>query len=175
VDTLLTSIERWYDQPHGTIYLDGVDIRELNLTWLRTNIRLVQQEPVLFAGTVYENVASGLFGTEHAALPDAEQRVLVAKACEDAYADEFIERLPKVCRMLLLMNPSNKHRATTHSWENVPRISQVDRSNALPSPAASSATPRSYCSMKQQVRWIRRPKGSSNRLLTGCRKIVRRS
>jgi ATP-binding cassette subfamily B (MDR/TAP) protein 1 len=57
----------------------------------------VQQEPVLFSGTVYENVASGLLGTEKANLPEAEQRALVEKACKDAYADEFIEQLPKVC------------------------------------------------------------------------------
>jgi ATP-binding cassette subfamily B (MDR/TAP) protein 1 len=44
---------------------------------------------------VYENVASGLFGTEKANLPEAEQRVLIEKACKDAYADEFISRLPK--------------------------------------------------------------------------------
>jgi ATP-binding cassette subfamily B (MDR/TAP) protein 1 len=56
----------------------------------------VQQEPVLFSGTVYENVASGLFGTEKANLPEAEQRALIEKACKDAYADEFIARLPKV-------------------------------------------------------------------------------
>lgn len=56
----------------------------------------MQQEPVLFSGTVYENVASGLFGTEKANLPEAEQRVLIEKACKDAYADEFIEQLPKV-------------------------------------------------------------------------------
>jgi ATP-binding cassette subfamily B (MDR/TAP) protein 1 len=88
--------ERWYDQSSGTILLDGVDIRELNLTWFRTNVRLVQQEPVLFSGTVYENVASGLFGTEKAGLPQHEQRALIEKACKDAYADEFITRLPKV-------------------------------------------------------------------------------
>ena len=51
---------------------------------------------MLFAGTVYENVASGLFGTEKATLPEAEQRALIEKACKDAYADEFIERLPNV-------------------------------------------------------------------------------
>jgi ATP-binding cassette subfamily B (MDR/TAP) protein 1 len=68
----------------------------LNLHWLRTNVRLVQQEPVLFAGTVFENVAYGLFGTEKANLPSEEQRALVVKACKDAYADEFIDRLPKV-------------------------------------------------------------------------------
>jgi len=94
--TIIGLIERWYDQASGAIYLDGTDIRELNLTWLRTNIRLVQQEPVLFSGTVYENVAFGLFGTDKANLPESEQRALVEKACKNAYAEEFIERLPKV-------------------------------------------------------------------------------
>ncbi|KAH8723660.1 multidrug resistance protein 1 [Phaeosphaeriaceae sp. PMI808] len=93
--TIIGLLERWYDQPSGQIYLDGVDIRELNLTWLRTNIRLVQQEPVLFSGTVYENVAFGLSGTDKANLPEAEQRALIEKACKDAYADEFIDRLPQ--------------------------------------------------------------------------------
>ncbi|KAF1850793.1 P-loop containing nucleoside triphosphate hydrolase protein [Cucurbitaria berberidis CBS 394.84] len=93
--TIIGLLERWYDQSSGTIYLDGTDIRELNLTWLRTNVRLVQQEPVLFSGTVYENVAFGLFGTDKANLPEAEQRALVERACKNAYAEEFIERLPK--------------------------------------------------------------------------------
>jgi ATP-binding cassette subfamily B (MDR/TAP) protein 1 len=95
--TIIGLIERWYDQTTGTIYLDGTDIRELNLTWLRTNIRLVQQEPVLFSGTVYENVAFGLFGTDKASLSESDQRALVEKACKDAHAEEFIVRLPKVC------------------------------------------------------------------------------
>jgi ATP-binding cassette subfamily B (MDR/TAP) protein 1 len=93
--TIIGLIERWYDQASGLITLDGIDIRELNLRWLRTKVRLVQQEPVLFSGTVYENVAFGLVGTEKANLPESEQRELVQKACKDAYADEFIERLPK--------------------------------------------------------------------------------
>ncbi|KAF2127626.1 multidrug resistance protein-like protein 1 [Dothidotthia symphoricarpi CBS 119687] len=93
--TIIGLLERWYDQPSGAIYLDGTNIHELNITWLRTNIRLVQQEPVLFSGTVYENVAFGLFGTDKAKLSEQEQRVLVKKACRDAYAEEFIEQLPK--------------------------------------------------------------------------------
>lgn len=56
----------------------------------------MQQEPVLFSGTVYENVAFGLAGTDKASLPAAKQRALVEKACQIAYAQEFIERLPKV-------------------------------------------------------------------------------
>ncbi|EFQ93765.1 hypothetical protein CFE70_003811 [Pyrenophora teres f. teres 0-1] len=93
--TIIGLIERWYDQSKGTIWIDGIDIRELNLTWLRTNVRLVQQEPVLFSGTVYENVAVGLFGTEKANLPEDKQRELVEKACRDAYAQDFIEQLPQ--------------------------------------------------------------------------------
>ena len=102
-------VERWYDQPSGTIYLDGTDIRELNLTWLRTNIRLVQQEPVLFSGTVYENVACGLFGTDKAHLSESEQRHLVEKACKDAYADEFIQRLPKVSTFCAVHSPAARN------------------------------------------------------------------
>lgn len=99
--TIIGLIERWYDQASGLITLDGIDIRELNLTWLRTKIRLVQQEPVLLSGTVYENVAFGLIGTDKGSLPESEQRELVKKACKDAYADEFIERLPRVGYVLL--------------------------------------------------------------------------
>jgi ATP-binding cassette subfamily B (MDR/TAP) protein 1 len=94
--TIISLLERWYDQAEGTLHLDGVDTRELNLRWLRTNMRLVQQEPTLFSGTVFENVAFGLFGAEKSSLPEAKQRILVEKACKAAYADEFIERLPKV-------------------------------------------------------------------------------
>jgi len=88
--------ERWYDASSGDIYLDNVKIQDLNLRWLRTNIRLVQQEPVLFSGTVFENVACGLYGTDKADFSEYEQRKLVEEACTAAYADEFIEKLPKV-------------------------------------------------------------------------------
>jgi len=120
--TIIGLIERWYDQASGAIYLDGTDIRELNLTWLRTNIRLVQQEPVLFSGTVYENVAFGLFGTDKANLPDSEQRALVEKACKNAYAEEFIERLPKVSILLLRYSSYGLlmlNRVMRRSWVNV--------------------------------------------------------
>lgn len=94
--TIVGLLERWYDAGSGRILLDGTPIAELSLKWLRTNIRLVQQEPVLFSGSVYENVVCGLAGTDKAKLPEAEQRALVEKACIAAYADEFIDRLPKV-------------------------------------------------------------------------------
>ena len=61
--TIIGLLERWYNPQSGTITLDGYETDQLNLNWLRTNIRLVQQEPVLFQGTVFENIRSGLTGT----------------------------------------------------------------------------------------------------------------
>ncbi|KAF7560030.1 hypothetical protein G7046_g4121 [Stylonectria norvegica] len=92
--TIFGLLERWYMPSHGSITLDGHPIEILNLQWLRTNIRLVQQEPTLFSGTIYQNVVDGLTGTNLAALPDEEKRNLVVKACKAAYAHDFIETLP---------------------------------------------------------------------------------
>ena len=88
-------MERWYDQAAGTITLDRRNIHDLNLRYLRTKIRLVQQEPVLFSGTVFDNVAYGLLGTEHENASAEKKLQLVRDACKDAFAHEFIEQLPE--------------------------------------------------------------------------------
>ncbi|KAI6848552.1 multidrug resistance protein [Hortaea werneckii] len=93
--TIIGLLERWYDQNDGVILVDGVDIRELNLKWLRTHVRLVQQEPVLFSGTVYDNVAHGLVGTEHEDASQEKKLRLVEDACKEAFADDFIKDLPE--------------------------------------------------------------------------------
>jgi ATP-binding cassette subfamily B (MDR/TAP) protein 1 len=93
--TIVALLERWYDQASGTITLDGRNIRDLNLRYLRTKIRLVQQEPVLFSGTVFDNVAYGLLGTEHESATAEKKLQLVQYACKDAFAHEFIEQLPE--------------------------------------------------------------------------------
>ncbi|KAL6410723.1 ATP-binding cassette sub-family B member 5 [Ilyonectria robusta] len=62
--TVVGLLERWYNPNSGSITLDGVPIEKLNLRWLRTNVRLVQQEPVLFNGTVFNNISNGLVGTK---------------------------------------------------------------------------------------------------------------
>lgn len=41
--TIVGLLERWYDPASGALFIDGLDIREINLQWLRTNVRLVQQ------------------------------------------------------------------------------------------------------------------------------------
>lgn len=93
--TVVALLERWYDQTAGSITLDGQSIRDLNLRYLRTKIRLVQQEPVLFSGTVFENVAYGLLGTEHENATAEKKLQLVQDACKDAFAHEFVELLPE--------------------------------------------------------------------------------
>merc|ERR1719453_2617227 len=57
--TIISLIERFYDPQSGVITLDGIDIKTLNVRWLRSQLGLVAQEPVLFQGTVAENIAYG--------------------------------------------------------------------------------------------------------------------
>ncbi|KAF5855225.1 hypothetical protein ETB97_009654 [Aspergillus alliaceus] len=93
--TVTGLLERWYNVQDGRITLDGVDITELNIQWLRTHIRIVQQEPTLFNATIFENVAYGLAGTEYADASQEEQLQRVITACKAAYAHDFIEALPE--------------------------------------------------------------------------------
>lgn len=69
------------------ITLDGWDIRTLNTKWLRENIGIVSQEPVLFATTIAENIR---YGRED--ISDAE----IERAAKEANAFDFISRLPDV-------------------------------------------------------------------------------
>ena len=61
--TVFQLLMRFYDPDEGRITLDGVDLRDLKLSWLRNLIGYVGQEPVLFATTIKENL---LFGKEDA-------------------------------------------------------------------------------------------------------------
>lgn len=93
--TIIALLERWYNPGSGSIAIDGRPIEKLNLRWLRTNVRLVQQEPVLFMGTVFDNVRYGLIGTKFEHAPEEEQRKLVADACKLANAHDFVSELPE--------------------------------------------------------------------------------
>ncbi|KAF8584127.1 P-loop containing nucleoside triphosphate hydrolase protein [Ramaria rubella] len=92
--TVVSLVERFYDPLSGVVKLDGRDLRELNVKWLRSQIGLVSQEPTLFATTIEGNVAHGLIGTkfEHAA--EEEKMQLIKEACVKANADGFIAKLP---------------------------------------------------------------------------------
>ncbi|PHH90831.1 hypothetical protein CDD83_2543 [Cordyceps sp. RAO-2017] len=92
--TIFGILERWYPFSAGTVTLDGHALGDLNLQWLRTNIRLVQQEPTLFSGTIFQNVVDGLTGTDMVQLADEEKQRLVIEACKASYSHDFIQDLP---------------------------------------------------------------------------------
>ncbi|KAL3698000.1 hypothetical protein R1sor_012076 [Riccia sorocarpa] len=84
--SVIQLIERFYDPQDGQVLLDGVDIRELQLKWLRSQIALVSQEPVLFATSIRENIR---YGKEDATQEEIES------ACVLANAALFIDRMPE--------------------------------------------------------------------------------
>ncbi|TFK23400.1 multidrug resistance protein 1 [Coprinopsis marcescibilis] len=92
--TVVSLVERFYDPTSGLVRLDGVDIKDLNLKWLRSQIGLVSQEPVLFATTIQGNVAHGLINTPHENASEEEKFALIKEACVKANADGFISKLP---------------------------------------------------------------------------------
>ena len=83
--TLVDLIPRFYDVVEGRITIDGTDIREVAVADLRRLMGNVNQEPILFNASVFENIA---FGVEDATLEKVRQ------AAEVAHADEFINEMP---------------------------------------------------------------------------------
>lgn len=92
--TIVSLVERFYDPISGVVRLDGHNLRDLNLKWLRSQIGLVSQEPTLFGTTIKGNVAHGLIGTKYEKVSDEEKFALIKEACVKANADGFITKLP---------------------------------------------------------------------------------
>lgn len=116
--TIISLVERWYQLPmspaaedsnQGAISVGEHNINSLDLKWWRAQIGLVQQEPFLFNDTIFNNISFGLTGTKRENASDELKRELVEKACREAFAEEFIKRLPEVSDSLLrLQDLSNE-------------------------------------------------------------------
>jgi len=74
----------------------------MDLRWWRSQIGLVQQEPFLFNDTIQKNIEYGLIGTPWENASEEKKLSLVKNACREAFADEFISRLPNVRLPFLL-------------------------------------------------------------------------
>ena len=84
--TVAALIPRFYDPTQGTIYMDGIDIKQYSFEQLREQIGVVPQRAVLFTGTIESNLK---WGNEHATKEQMEQALHIAQA------EEFVSRLPK--------------------------------------------------------------------------------
>ncbi len=84
--TVFALLLRFYDPQSGAVRIDGFDVRDVDPRALRRLVAVVPQEPVIFATSVIENVRYGRPGAS---------RAEVERACADAFALEFIERLPQ--------------------------------------------------------------------------------
>ncbi|KAL2825583.1 P-loop containing nucleoside triphosphate hydrolase protein [Aspergillus cavernicola] len=93
--TVVGLVERFYIPVRGTVLLDGHDIKDLNLRWLRQQVSLVSQEPVLFGTTIYKNIRHGLIGTKYENEPEDKIQELIENAARMANAHDFVTALPE--------------------------------------------------------------------------------
>ena len=87
--TVVSLIERFYDPALGSLTLEDTDLRDFNIKWLRSQIGIVSQEPVLFDCSIAENIRYGALFTE---VSDNE----IIEAAKSANIHSFIESLPEV-------------------------------------------------------------------------------
>lgn len=87
--TLVNLIERFYDPLSGSLKLDNIDLRDLNIQWLRTQIGTVFQEPALFDCSIADNIR---YGANFREVTDEE----VVEAAKAANVHDFIQSLPQV-------------------------------------------------------------------------------
>ncbi|KAJ8621637.1 hypothetical protein MRB53_030166 [Persea americana] len=84
--TVISLVERFYDPQDGEVLIDGINLKNLRLGWIREKIGLVSQEPILFMTTIKKNIAYGKVG---ATLEE------IRRAIELANAAKFIDKLPQ--------------------------------------------------------------------------------
>jgi ATP-binding cassette, subfamily B, multidrug efflux pump len=101
--TLLSLLPRLHEPPPATVFIDGVDVREIPLATVRGAIGFVAQEPFLFSASVADNIAFGLPRAESRGLPRAESsapdarpsQARIEEAAATARLDKDIETFPK--------------------------------------------------------------------------------
>ncbi|KAI0240733.1 ATP-dependent translocase ABCB1 [Lamellibrachia satsuma] len=109
--TCVSLVERFYDASNGSVLIDGVDVRSLNVQWLRAQLALVSQEPVLFNTTIHDNIAYG----DNARTPTMDEVIAAAKK---ANIHNFIASLPLESTPCVNKVTARKH--STRKWEKKP-------------------------------------------------------
>ncbi|KAL6034361.1 hypothetical protein STEG23_030529, partial [Scotinomys teguina] len=85
--TVVQLLERFYDPMAGTVFLDGKEVKQLNVQWLRAHLGIVSQEPILFDCSIAENIAYG----DNSRVVSQDE---IVKAAKEANIHQFIDSLP---------------------------------------------------------------------------------
>jgi len=95
--TVINLLLRFYDPQSGELTLDGNNIKDLNIKWLRSQIGYVGQEPVLFSGSIADNIAYGLDVDKDKLTPDEKEKLRekIIIAAKKANAHDFIRNFPQ--------------------------------------------------------------------------------
>ncbi|KAJ5340056.1 ABC transporter integral membrane type 1 [Penicillium brevicompactum] len=153
--TVVGLLERWYNPGMGSVKLDDHPIDTLNLKWLRQQVRLVQQEPVLFNGTIADNIANGLVDTpwENEAQPKKMARI--QEAAKVAFAHDFITLLPNGYDTIIgerggLLSGGQKQRvAIARSIVSQPRILLLDEATSALDPHSEEVVQKALNNVSQ--------------------------
>ena len=115
--TVVSLLERFYDADAGAVLLDGVDVKQLNVRWLRAQIGLVSQEPVLFAGTIGWNISMGRDG---ATQEEVEAAATLSNAA--GFVASFPEQYATEVTLTRARTPALKPNPTLHPHRRPPRL-----------------------------------------------------
>ena len=163
--TLFSLIERFYDPTSGTVQLEGISYQHLNIRWLRSQVGVVSQEPVLFDLSIADNIR---YGANDREVSDAE----VEAAARAANIHDFITTLTHVCCCSLSLvhvhPPTHTHTHTLSTpmlpGDKVSTVSQVssfltmnvyDRCNIVHwdiSPSTCRVMPQT--SVQEEPNWV---------------------
>ena len=160
--TTVSLLQRFYDPLKGKVLIDGIDIREMNITHLRQHIGVVSQEPVLFGTTIAENISYGKDGCTQ------EEIITAAK---NANAHDFIMKLPNVnifqltgFGLLFILKSSSSNTRPLSVNEELSWV--VVRSRELLLLVLWFVIRRYFYWMKQPLPWIQKVKRLSKLLWT---------
>ncbi|CAG7945048.1 unnamed protein product [Penicillium olsonii] len=153
--TVVGLLERWYNIASGSVKLDDQPVDMYNLKWLRQQIRLVQQEPILFNGTIAENIANGLVDTPWEHEPEAEKTARIQEAARVAFAHDFITELPNGYDTVIgerggLLSGGQKQRvAIARSIISQPRILLLDEATSALDPHSEEVVQKALNNVSQ--------------------------